>query len=151
MCRGAKSPQTSLSLIIILNGTSNGFGHFKNSFNGRGKLYIFLDWSFNLRNLEVSISELWKKHQLEPGLVRNLPWQRLRRLNRIFRVIFLHHCQRHWHDSHRPHLDDSEEDFGDGWGVVVKRAWSVRPDRVLHRGIEAWVNDSLEGRPRAEF
>ena len=100
--------------------------------------------SFNLWTLEEASAWAW----LGPQSSLAAPSEGKENFSGNF---FLHHRQRHWHDSHRPHLDDSEEDFGDGWGVVVKRAWSVRPDRVLHRGIEAWVNNSLEGRPRAEF
>ena len=72
----------------------------------------------------VSISELWKEHEFNPGLVGNPPRQR---------------------------LDDGEEDFGDDGRVVVKCARFSRPDGSLHRGIEAWVNYSLEGMPHAEF
>ena len=72
----------------------------------------------------VSISELWKEHEFKPGLVRNPPWQG---------------------------LDDGEEDFGDDGRVVVKCARPARPDGALHRGIEALVIYSLEGRPHAEF
>ena len=72
----------------------------------------------------VSISELWKEHEFNPGFVRESPWQR---------------------------LDDGEEDFGDGRGVVIKCARPASPDGTLHCGIEAWVNYSLQGRPYAEF
>ena len=72
----------------------------------------------------VSISELWKEHEFNPGLVREPSWQG---------------------------LDDGEEDFCDGRGVVVKCARPASPDGTLHRGIEAWVNYSLQGRPHAEF
>ena len=73
---------------------------------------------------DFSILELWEEHEFNPGLVRNPPWQ----------------C-----------LDDGEEDFGDGGRVVVKCARFSQPDGSLHRGIEAWVNYLLEGRPHAEF
>ena len=79
---------------------------------------------FSFSATEVSTSELWKEHEFKPGLVRNPPWQG---------------------------LDDSEEDFGDDGRVVVKCARPARPDGALHRGIEALVIYSLEGRPHAEF
>ena len=79
---------------------------------------------FLFSTTEVSTSELWKEHEFKPGLVRNPPWQG---------------------------LDDGEEDFGDDGRVVVKCARPARPDGALHRGIEALVIYSLEGRPHAEF